>query len=45
MAEFIERVCSLGGMNKDESKVKVGIDYGKSFLKASPKTTVDYYRL
>ncbi len=41
-AEFIDRGCSLRDMNKDESKVKVGIDYGKSFLKVSPKTTVDY---
>ncbi len=29
-------------MNKDKSKVKLGINYGKSFLKGSPKTTVDY---
>ncbi len=42
VAKFIERVCSLGGMNEDESKVKVGIDYGKSFLIVSPKMTVDY---
>ncbi len=34
-AEFIEMGCSLRDMNKDESKVKVGIDYGKSFLKVS----------
>ncbi len=42
-AEFIDRVFSLRGMNKKESKVKVGINYGKSFLKVSPKTMVDYY--
>ncbi len=41
-AEFIDRVCSLRGMNKEESKVKVGINYGKSFLKVSPKTIVDH---
>ncbi len=29
-------------MNKDESKVKVGINYVKSFLIVSLKTTVDY---
>ncbi len=28
-AEFIDRDCSLRGMNKEESKVKVGINYGK----------------
>ncbi len=28
-------------MNKEESKIKVGINYGKSFLKVSPKTMVD----
>ncbi len=28
-------------MNKEESKVKVGINYGKLFLKVSPKTMVD----
>ncbi len=43
MAEFIDRVCSLRDMNKDESKVKVGINYGKSFLKVSPKIMVDCY--
>ncbi len=42
-AEFIDRVWSLRGMNKEDSKVKVGINYGKSFLKLSPKTMVDYY--
>ncbi len=42
-ALFIDRVCSLRDMNKEESKVKVGINYGKSFLKVSPKTMVDYY--
>ncbi len=42
-AEFIDRVCSLRGMNKEESKVKLGINYGKSFLEVSPKTMVDYY--
>ncbi len=42
MAEFIERVCSLRVMNKEESKVKVGINYGKSFFKVSPKKMVDY---
>ncbi len=42
-AEFIGRVCSLRGMNKEESKLKVGIIYSKSFLKVSPKTMVDYY--
>ncbi len=42
-AEFLDRVCSLRGMNKEESKVKVGINYGKSFLKVSPKTMVDDY--
>ncbi len=30
-------------MNKEESKVKVGINYGKLFLKVSPKTMVDCY--
>ncbi len=30
-------------MNKEESRVKVGINYSKSFLKASPKTMIDYY--
>ncbi len=42
-AEFIDRVCSLRGINKEESKVKVGLNCGKSFLKVSPKTMVDYY--
>ncbi len=28
---FIDRVCSLRGMNKDDSKIKVGMDYGQSF--------------
>ncbi len=42
-AELIDRVCSLRGMNKEESKVKVGINYGKSFLKVSSKTMVGYY--
>ncbi len=32
----------LSSAVQDESKVKVGINYGKSFLKVSPKTTVDY---
>ncbi len=43
MAKFIDRICSLRGMNKEESKVKVGINYGKPFLKVSPKAMVDYY--
>ncbi len=30
-------------MNKEESKVKVEINYGKSLLKVCPKTMVDYY--
>ncbi len=30
-------------MNKEESDVKVGINYGKSFLELSPKTMVDYH--
>ncbi len=30
-------------MNKEESKVKVGINYGKLFLKLSPKTMGDYH--
>ncbi len=30
-------------MNKEESKVKVGINYGKLFLKVSSKTMVDCY--
>ncbi len=42
-AEFIDRVCSLRGMNKEESKVKAGIKYVKTFLKVSPKTMIDYY--
>ncbi len=42
-AEFIGMVCSLRCTNKEESKVKVEINYGKSFLKVSPKTTVGYY--
>ncbi len=41
-AEFIDRVFSLRGMNKKESKVKVGINYGKSFLKVSTRTMVYY---
>ncbi len=41
--EFIDRVCSLRGMNKERSKVKVGIDYGKSTLKVSLTITDDYY--
>ncbi len=41
-AEFIDRVCSLRGMNNEESEVKVGSNYGKPFLKESPKTMVDY---
>ncbi len=32
-AEFIDKVRSLRGMNKEESKVKVGVNYGDSFLK------------
>ncbi len=35
--------CSRRGMNKEESKVKIAINYGKSFLRVSPKTMVDYY--
>ncbi len=42
-AEFIDRACSLRDMNKEESKAKVGINYGKSFLKVSPKTMFYYY--
>ncbi len=42
-AESIGRVCSLRGMSKEESKVKMGINYGNSFLKVPPKTMVDYY--
>ncbi len=41
--EFIGRVCYLRGMNKEGSKVKVGINYVKSFPKVSPETMVDYY--
>ncbi len=41
--EFIDKVCSLRGMNKEESKAKVGINYGKPFLKVSSKTMVDFY--
>ncbi len=40
--EIIDRVCSLRGMNTDESIGKVGIDYGKWFLKVYPTTTIDY---
>ncbi len=39
---FVGRDCSLRSMNNDESKVQEGVDYGKSFLKVSPKTTVYY---
>ncbi len=35
-AEFIDRVCFLRGLNKEESKVKVGVSYGESFLKVCP---------
>ncbi len=42
-AEFIDKVCVLRRMNKEKLKVKVGISYGKSFLKVSPKTKIDYY--
>ncbi len=42
MAEFIDRVCFLRGINKDKSKVKMMINYGKWFHKVSPKTTADY---
>ncbi len=42
-AEYIDGVCSLRGMNKEESKVKVGINYNKLFLKVSPKTMINYY--
>ncbi len=42
-AEFIDRGCSLLGMNKGESKVKMGINYGKSSLQMSPKTMVNCY--
>ncbi len=41
-AEFIDRIYSLWGMSKEELKVKVEINYGKLFLKMSPKTTVDH---
>ncbi len=41
-AKFIEGVCSLRGMNKDESKIKLGIDCDKSFLDVSLKATDDY---
>ncbi len=41
--EFIDRVCSLRGMNSERSTVKVGIDYGKSTLKVSLTITDDYY--
>ncbi len=43
MADFIDRVCSLRGMNKEESKVRVGVNYGESFLKVCPKTMIDHY--
>ncbi len=32
MANFIDRVCSRRGMNKEESKVKIAINYGRSLL-------------
>ncbi len=39
--EFIDRVCSLRGMNKEVSKVNVGINCGKPFLNVSPTIKVD----
>ncbi len=41
-ADCIDRVRPLRGINKDESKIKVGIDYGKSFLKVALTITNDY---
>ncbi len=43
-AEFIDRVCSLRGMNKGELKVQGRFNYGR-FLKASFKTMGDYYNV
>ncbi len=40
---FVHGQIHWRGMNKEGSKVKVGINYGKSFLKVSPKTMVNYY--
>ncbi len=41
-ADFIYRVCSPRGMNKRESKLKVGVDYAESFLKVSLTITDDF---
>ncbi len=41
-AEFIDRVSSLRGMNKDESKIEVVIGYGKAFLQVSHTITDDF---
>ncbi len=41
-AELINRFCALRGMNKDGSKMKVRIDYGKLFLKVSLTMTGEY---
>ncbi len=41
--KIIDKVCSLLSMNKEESKIKGGINRCKSFLKVFPKAMVDYY--
>ncbi len=43
LTDFIDRVCSLRGLNKAVSKIKVRIDYGKLFLKVSLTISDDYY--
>ncbi len=40
-SKFIDRVCSLRGMNKEESKVKVGIEVGLRCEKDAASSTVD----
>ncbi len=41
-AECIDRVYSLRRMNKNESKIKVVIGYGKAFLQVSHTITDDF---
>ncbi len=41
-AELIDRFCALRGINKDWSKMKVRIDYGKVFLRVALTITGDF---
>ncbi len=43
-AEFIGRVCSLQGMDKDQSKIRLGIDYGKITLNSRHSDMNSHFR-